>query len=91
MTGLFKQCPERNATAVPYAIDPEDTRNVESWQDCSNLCQKRIGCKYWTFHQDGGNPNLCVTMKDATNFKRATMYNKISGSSQCIGKGIVLQ
>ena len=79
---MFLQCPEKKTDAVPYAIDPENTINVLSWQDCSYLCQKRIGCKYWTFNKGA---NICVTMTDATN---AIMTKwKISGSGQCVGKG----
>ena len=81
---MFLQCPEKKTDAVPYAIDPENTKNVLSWQDCSYLCQKRIGCKYWTWKK---SENICVTMTDATNSTMTKWNTKMSGSSQCIGKG----
>ena len=59
--------------------------NVYSWEDCSIMCKKRPGCKYWIWtHALAGEwANQCRTLLDATS--KGTDGNCVSGNSKCVG------
>ena len=61
----------------------ELTDGVKSWAACSDLCSRRRGCRYWTWHhENAGQYSLrCVTMTDV-NFRIADP-SAVSGSKNC--------
>ena len=63
--------------------DPEWTKNVMNWVDCSKLCRERAVCQYWTWHKESAG-NLafkCVTM---TGYGYKNMdKNTVSGDRNC--------
>ena len=65
--------------------ETELTEGVESWQACSDLCSRRRGCRYWTWHkQEAGQYAFrCVTMTDVDT--RVSDNNAVSGTKKCEG------
>ena len=63
--------------------ETELTEGVESWQACSDLCSRRRGCRYWTWHhEDAGQYSFrCVTMTDVS--ARVADSSAVSGTSKC--------
>ena len=63
--------------------ETELTEGVESWQACSDLCSRRRGCRYWTWHhKDAGQYSFrCVTMTDVS--ARVADSSAVSGTSKC--------
>ena len=61
----------------------EETWNVASWSDCSDLCRQRQGCTAWTWHhENAGQWALwCVTMTGYGNTAHDT--NVVSGGRDC--------
>ena len=61
----------------------ELTDEVQSWQACSDLCSRREGCRYWTWHHEGAGEFSfrCVTMTDVR--ARVADPCAVSGSSRC--------
>merc|ERR1711971_407844 len=82
------ECPDVNYNTESEG-DPQKrvgaqwASGIRSWEACSNLCQERSDCKYWTWHHSnsGSLANQCVTMQDAG--KRVYDTNTISGQRSC--------
>lgn len=81
------KCPA-TSTNTHQRVGKVLTPDVMSWEDCSNLCQRRFGCKYWTWHNAGAGVYAygCVTMTDFGYSSYDT--NVISGNSKCFENGI---
>ena len=79
---LGSECPEKRINYVERE-DSEDTENVRSWADCSDICSARADCNAWTWNSK--NPGRCITMRS---FGRRTRNDRfrISGSRECKGK-----
>ena len=60
--------------------------DVESWEECSHICQQRSDCSYWTWVSDEFevNPDILhkCHLKDGDSGRRPTK-GLISGSSDC--------
>ena len=67
----------------------ESTKNVKSWQACSDLCREKKGCKNWVWHREGTPSHSleCVTMTGYGG--KSNNKNCISGDREC-GKGEIL-
>ena len=82
------QCPDVN-TNTEGRVGEQLTDGVGSWQECSDLCQNRNDCKFWTWHH--GNAGYyaykCVTMKNAGN--KTGDPNCVSGERTCKGNKFV--
>merc|ERR1712142_322576 len=66
-------------------VKPEVHENIKSWEDCSQLCQNRWYCKFWTWHSPlyvGEYRLKCVTIRLSTKF--VSYSNTISGTRQCV-------
>ena len=61
----------------------ELTDGVQSWAACSDLCSRRRGCRYWTWHHEnaGQYSFRCVTMTDVK--FRVADTSAVSGSKNC--------
>ena len=84
-TAISFGCPDVN-----YNTEDENKRvgaqwrsDVKTWEACSQLCQQRSDCKYWTWHhgKSGSWAYKCVTMQNAG----TRVYNNdtISGQRNC--------
>ena len=84
-TAISFGCPDVN-----YNTEDENKRvgaqwksDVKTWEACSQLCQQRSDCKYWTWHhgKSGSWAYKCVTMQNAG----TRVYNDdtISGQRNC--------
>ena len=60
-SGMELTCPSIGLN-TQYRTNPEWTKNVMNWVDCSKLCRDRAGCQYWTWHKSGSDVFKCVTM-----------------------------
>ena len=89
-TDNLVQCPA-TSTNTHGRVDKVSTPDVMSWGDCSNLCQRRLGCNYWTWHHAGagGYAFICITMTDFGYSSYDT--NVISGNSKCFEDGRTIQ
>ena len=87
LSGFKYSCPDEyyNTHGPGDRVNPEWTKNVQSWQDCSALCLKRRDCNYWTWHHgDSGEwAHKCVTMTDAAG--KGYEPNVVSGERSCFG------
>ena len=61
----------------------ELTDGVQNWQVCSDLCSRREGCRYWTWHHEGAGEFSfrCVTMTDVR--ARVADPSAVSGTDRC--------
>jgi len=66
-------------------VDPEITDGVDHWVACADICRKRSGCRYWSWHHAGAGfyAFRCVTMTDV--YERVQDDNAVSGSKKCSG------
>ena len=63
----------------------ESTKNVKSWQACSDLCREKKGCKNWVWHREKTYHGLeCVTMTGYG--KKYNCKDCISGDRNCGSK-----
>ena len=64
----------------------ELTDGVQSWAACSDLCSRRRGCRYWTWHKEeaGQFAFRCITMTDVNT--RVSDNNAVSGTKKCKGR-----
>ena len=59
------------------------TDGVSSWAACSDLCRRRRGCRYWTWHHEnaGQYSYRCVTMTQVN--YRVADPSAVSGTKNC--------
>ena len=86
--GLTLQCPDVNMNTQDRVGD-DWTSNVKTWEECSDLCQKRNDCKFWTWHHAnaGSYAFWCSTMKDAGG--KVANTDCVSGGRTCKGNKCV--
>jgi len=77
------ECPERG-TNLGGRTNGKTIKNVMSWQECSMLCTKREGCKYWLWHHENAGywKYQCVTMTDGWK-SSSKSKNTIAGTVGC--------
>jgi len=83
--GIF-DCPDLNQNTGVRAhprVGAQWTNDVKSWEGCSDMCQKRSDCNYWTWHHgnSGSWAHKCVTMTDAGG--KSYDANAVSGERSC--------
>ena len=77
-------CPQKNKNyGQGDGLEEED--DIQSWEECSDLCYKRSECQYWTWHHGGAGEysHRCHTMK--TVGVEYENFNCVSGTSACTG------
>ena len=72
-------------------MNGEPPQKVASWEDCSILCSKRRGCKYWLWHHENAGKWAydCITMTDAKGSWKDD--NTVAGTAGCAEKPTVTE
>ena len=81
--GLLSECPAIGIKIEGIANENK-IKDMKAlvWEDCSNICRNRDGCKNWTWFKGGDTKYRCVNIM-IDGGKPEVNKNAISGSKDC--------